>query len=164
MNQKRYFYKIVIQDIYDKFFIGDLENLPFGSCNLTQDSFSFNNNIQSVPNLLTEHIKDKLLPILIDDNFSLLLEVLHTKKIKHYNWMESFPSHKLKALSKRWIRLMKLFSIQTYIMKYQIMKICIENYLFLTPKMWDYQVIKTIMIIKDNWNIFIMSMQLRLMI
>ena len=42
----------------------------------------------------------ELLPILIDDNFSRLLEVLHTKKIKHYNWIESFPSHKLKALSK----------------------------------------------------------------
>ena len=27
---ERYFYKIIIQDIYDKFFSGYLENLPFG--------------------------------------------------------------------------------------------------------------------------------------
>ena len=150
---ERYFYKIVIQDIYDKFFSGDLENLPFGSCNLTQDSFSFNNNIQSVPNLLTQHIKDKLLPILIDVNFSRLLEVLHTKKVKHYNWIESFPSHKLKALSKTVDKTYEIIfnsNLHNEISNYENLY---RNYLFLTPKMWDYQVNRTIMIIKDNWNI-----------
>ena len=115
--------------------------------------FSFNNNIQSVPNLLTEHIKDKLLPIPIDDNFSLLLEVLHTKKIKYYNWIESFPSHKLKALSKTVDKTYEIIfnpNLYNEISNYENLY---RNYLFLTPKMWDDQVNRTIMIIKDNWNI-----------
>ena len=150
---ERYFYKILIKDIYDKFFSGDLENLPFGSCKLTKDSFSFNNNIQSVPNLLTEHIKDKLLPILIDDNFSRLLEVLHTKKIKHYNWIESFPSHKLKALSKTVDKTYEIIFNSNLLNEISNYENLYRNYLFLTPKMWDDQVNRTIMVIKDNWNI-----------
>ena len=96
---ERYFYKIVIQDIQDKFFSIDSENLPFGSCDLIQDQFLFNNNLQSVSNLLVKHIKDRLLPIQIGDNYSQLLEVLHTEKIKDYNWIEKFPSPILNSLS-----------------------------------------------------------------
>ena len=150
---ERYFYKIVIQDIYDKFFSGNLENLPFGSCNLTQDPFSFNNNIQSVSSLFVEHIKDKLSPILIEDNFSRLLEVLDTKKIKYYNWIESFPSHKLRALARTVDQTNKIIfnpNLYSEISNYENLY---RNYLFLTPKMWDDQVNRTIMIIKDNWNI-----------
>ena len=149
---ERYFYNIVIQDINDKFFTGDLENLSFGSCNLAQDPISINNNIQSMPNLLTEHIKYKLLPTLIDDNFSLLLEVLHTEKIKHYNWMESFPSHKLKALSNTMDKTSEIIFNSNLYIEISSYESLYRNYLFLTPKMWDDQVNRTIMIIKDNWD------------
>ena len=73
---ERYFYKIVIQDIQDKFFTIDSENLPFGSCDVIQDQFLFNDNLQSVSNLLVNHIKDRLLPIQIGYHYSQLLEVL----------------------------------------------------------------------------------------
>jgi len=149
---ERYFYKIVVQDINDKFFSGDLQNLPFGSCKLVQDSFSFNNNIQSVSNLLVEHIKDKLSPILIDDNFSRLLEVLPTEKIKYYNWIESFPSNKLKALATTVDKTYKIIfnsNLYSEISNYENLY---RNYLFLTPKTWDDQVKSTVIIIKNNWD------------
>ena len=36
---ERYFYKILIQDIHDKFFSGNPENLPFGSCDIIQNYY-----------------------------------------------------------------------------------------------------------------------------
>ena len=96
---ERYFYKIVIQDIHDKFFSTDSENLPFGSCDIIPDQFLFNNNVKSVSNLMVKHIKDKLLPIQIGDHYSQLLEVLHTEEVKDYNWIEKFPSPILNSLS-----------------------------------------------------------------
>ena len=96
---ERYFYKIVIQDVHDKFFSGDSENLPFGSCDLIQDQFLFNNNVKSVSSLLVKHIKDKLFPIQFENRFSQILEVLFADQMKDYNWIENFPSPMLNSLS-----------------------------------------------------------------
>ena len=97
---------------------------------------------------------------MIDDNFSRLLEVLNTKKIKYYNWIESFPSHKLRALARTVDQTNKIIfnpNLYSEISNYENLY---RNYLFLTPKMWDDQVNRTIMIIKDNWNILYSELSL----
>ncbi len=149
---ERYFYKIAIQDIHDKFFSGYSESLPFGSCDIIQDHFLFNNNIQSVSNLLVEYIKAKLLPIEIEDRFSHLLEVLHTEKIKDYNWVEKFPSPILNALSETIDKTNDIISNSNFyedIMDYESLY---GNHLFLTPEMWDEQIYNAILLTRNNWK------------
>ena len=149
---ERYFYKIVIQDIHDKFFSVDSENLPFGSCDLIQDQFLFNNNLQSVSNLLVKHIKDTLLPIQIGDNYSQLLEVLPIDKIKDYNWIEKFPSPILNSLSETIDKTNDVILNSNFhadIMDYESLY---RNHFFLTPEMWDEQIYNAIVNIRSNWR------------
>ena len=148
---ERYFYKIVIQDIQDKFFTIDSENLPFGSCDVIQDQFLFNDNLQSVSNLLVNHIKDRLLPIQIGGDYTQLLEVLHTEKIKDYNWIEKFPSPILKALSETIDKTNDIISNSNFyddIMDYESLY---RNHFFLTPEMWDEQIYNAIVVFRSNW-------------
>ena len=150
---ERYFYKIVIQDVHDKFFSGDSENLPFGSCDLIQDQFLFNNNVKSVSSLLVKHIKDKLFPIQFENRFSQLLEVLFADQMKDYNWIEKFPSPMLNSLSETLDKINEIISNPNFyndIMDYESLY---RNHLFLTPEMWDEQIYNAIAIINSNWRI-----------
>ena len=150
---ERYFYKIVIQDIQDKFFTIDSENLPFGSCDVIQDQFLFNKNLQSVSNLLVKHIKDRLLPIQIGGDYTQLLEVLHTEKIKDYNWIEKFPSPILNSLSETIDKTNDIISNSNFyddIMDYESLY---RNHFFLTPEMWDEQIYNAIVDIRSNWDL-----------
>ena len=149
---ERYFYKIVVQDIYDKSFSGDSKNLPFGSCDIIEEYFSYDKNIQSVSNLLVKYIKDKLLPLQIENNFSHLLEVLHTEKTKNYNWIENFPSPILNALSETIDKTNGIISNSNFfddIMHYESLY---RNHFFLTPEMWDEQIYNAIVTMRSNWN------------
>ena len=147
----RYFYKILIQDIHNKFFSDDSKNFPFGSCDIIQNHFSFDKNIQSVSNLLVKYIKNKLLPIQVEDNFGRLLEVLDTEEIKNYDWIEKFPSPMLNALSETIDKTNGIISNSNFyydIMDYESLY---RNHLFLTPEMWDEQIYNAIFIIRSNW-------------
>ena len=111
----------------------------------------FNKNLQSVSNLLVKHIKDRLLPIQIGGDYTQLLEVLHTEKIKDYNWIEKFPSPILKALSETIDKTNDIISNSNFyddIMEYESLY---RNHFFLTPEMWDEQIYNAIVVFRSNW-------------
>ena len=149
---ERYFYKIVIQDIYDKSFSDNSKNLPFGSCYMIKEHSPFDINIQSVPNLLVKYIKNKLLPVQTEDNFSHLLEVLHTEKIRNYNWIENFPAPLLNGLSETIEKTNGVILNSNFYNDIKNYESLYRNHLFLTPEMWDDQIYNTILIMRRNWS------------
>ena len=98
------------------------------------------------------HIKDRLLPIQIGGDYTQLLEVLHTEKIKDYNWIEKFPSPILKALSETIDKTNDIISNSNFyddIMDYESLY---RNHFFLTPEMWDEQIYNAIVVFRSNWT------------
>ena len=96
------------------------------------------------------HIKDSLLPIQIGGDYTQLLEVLHTEKIRDYNWIEKFPSPILKALSETIDKTNDIISNSNFyddIMDYESLY---RNHFFLTPEMWDEQIYNAIFVIRNN--------------
>ena len=152
-SKARYFYKIIINDIHDKSFIADSSNIPFGSCESISENVLINKNIKSLNNLFVEYIKNKLLPIETGINYNYLLEFLLTNEINNYNWIENFPSTELKALYETIDKTNEIISDPNFYNEIANYENLYRNYLFLTPKIWHEQVIKTISTIKSNWDI-----------
>lgn len=149
----RYFYKVVIQDIHDNFFSDDLGNLPFGSCESISENIIFYKNITSLNNLFFKYLKDKLVKVKTGNNFDFLLEHLITDKINQYNMIENLPSNELKTLSEPLNKIFEVISNSNFLKDISSYENYYRNHLFLTPKTWDDQVNKTILIIRDNWDI-----------
>ena len=147
------FYKVVVQDIHDNFFSDDLGNLPFGSCESISENIIFYKNITSLNNLFFKYLKDKLVKVKTGNNFDFLLEHLITDKINQYNMIENLPSNELKTLSEPLNKIFEVISNSNFLKDISSYENYYRNHLFLTPKTWDDQVNKTILIIRDNWDI-----------
>ena len=148
----RYFYKIIIKDIYDNSYLSNASELPFGSCNTIEDTLLYDKNIKSVTNLFIKYIKDKLYPISPNASFNNILEILHTEQINNYNWIEKFPVHLLKSYSEIIDETNEIILNQNLYDDMMGYESLYRNYFFLTPEMWRNQIDKAITLIRNNWG------------
>jgi len=149
----RYFYKVLIKDIYGNSYLNNASDLPFGSCNIIEDTYLFDKNIESVPNLFIKYIKDKLLPISLNNSYNNILEILHTGKINNYDWIENFPPYLLQSYSEIINKTNGIILNQDFYDDMMDYESLYRNHFYLTPEIWKNQIDEAIVLIRNNWNL-----------
>jgi len=150
---ERYFYKIEVKDIFGNIFNSDTQRPSFGTCAKMEDSFIFNEKIQSVFDLVRLHIQDEF--EIIDSYTSIqpILQLLQSNIVINHNWFERFPLELLKPSASSVEVIDDIIQNETLfnrIMEYESMY---RNHLFLSPDVWLKRVEEAIIDIRKDWNL-----------
>ena len=82
---ERYFFKIEVEDIFGNIFNSDTQRPSFGTCAAMADSFTFDEKIQSVSDLVLLHIQDEFKAIDSYTNFHPIKQLLQSNIGMNHN-------------------------------------------------------------------------------
>ena len=149
----RYYYKVLIEDIYGKKFIINNNEFPFGSCDINRSSIIFDKNINSIFQLILKHIKEELYLLNPNVNFNYISQLLDSEKYYKFNWLENFPLDLLKSYSTTIDNINSIVHADNLYDEIMENENLYRNYFYMTPKMWEFELNKIISLMRNNWNI-----------
>ena len=149
----RYYYKVLIEDIYGKKFIINNNEFPFGSCDINRSSIIFDKNINSIFQLILKHIKEELYLLNPNVNFNYISQLLDSEKYYKFNWLENFPLDLLKSYSTTIDNINSIVHADNLYDEIMENEDLYRNYFYMTPKIWEFELNKIISLMRNNWNV-----------
>ena len=148
----RYFYKVLVKDIYNNLYHSTESELPFGSCDIIENASLFDKNIKSVNDLLNKYIKEQLYPNIPNDSFNKLLEKLFEEEVHDYKWIENFTPHLLKSYAQIIDKTNEIILNQNLYLGLMSYEKLYRNHFLLNPEMWKNQIEKAVSLVRVNWR------------
>ena len=149
----RYFYKVLVKDIYNNLYHSTASELPFGSCDIIENPSLFDKNIKSVNDLLNKYVKEQLYPNIPNDSFNKLLEKLFEEEVHDYKWIENFTPHLLKSYAQIIDKTNEIILNQNLYLGLMSYEKLYRNQFLLNPEMWKNQIEKAVSLVRVNWRI-----------
>ena len=148
----RYFYKVLVKDIYNNLYHSTASELPFGSCDIIENASLFDKNIKSVNDLLNKYVKEQLYPNIPNDSFNKLLEKLFEEEVHDYKWIENFTPHLLKSYAQIIDKTNEIILNQNLYLGLMSYEKLYRNHFLLNPEMWKNQIEKAVSLVRVNWR------------
>jgi len=148
----RYFYKIELEDIFEEKYLSDIERPSFGTCIISKDSSLFNKNIQSIYDLIIEHVGSQIYQ---EDSTKLknIKNLLKTRILDDRSWIELFPLHILKSSQPIIYAFNNIILDQNLFDQIMDYESIYRNNFLLKPEIWKLKLEKEILRLRENWII-----------
>ena len=149
----RYFYKVEVIDINGKIYDSGSETPAFGTCKQVNVSDIFDNPIRSVHHLIIEHLDLELKNIYPYQDLRPVLHLLSPGIRSNHKWIEIFPLEELEGIRPAISFINQVINDDELIEDIIAYGEVYRNRLYIEPSNWDNIVDKSIMDIRNEWEL-----------
>ena len=149
----RYFYKVEVIDINGKIYDSGSETPAFGTCKQVNVSDIFDNPIRSVHHLIIEHLDLELKNIYPYQNLRPVLHLLSPDIRSNHKWIEIFPLEELEGIRPAISFINQVINDDELIEDIIAYGEVYRNHLYIDPSNWDIIVDKSIMDVRNEWEL-----------
>ena len=149
----RYFYKVEVIDINGKIYDSGSETPAFGTCKQVNVSDIFDNPIRSVHHLIIEHLDLELKNIYPYQNLRPVLHLLSPDIRSNHKWIEIFPLEELEGIRPAISFINQVINDDELIEDIIAYGEFYRNHLYIDPFNWDIIVDKSIMDVRNEWEL-----------
>ena len=149
----RYFYKVEVIDINGKIYDSGSETPAFGTCKQVNVSEIFDNPIRSVHHLIIEHLDLELRNIYPYQNLRPVLHLLSLDIRSNHKWIEIFPLEELEGIRPAISFINQVINDDELIEDIIAYGEVYRNHLYIDPSNWENIVDKSIMDIRNEWEL-----------
>ena len=148
----RYFYKIEVEDIFSRVYRSDSNTPPFGTCVVIDDSLVYNENINSVKDLIIRHIEKTINESDPYIDFYPLAQLLRYNLGPNHNWIELFPLDQLHKIENIIDIVNEVINDPLLLSKIFAYEKLYRNHFYLDPVTWADEVKVQLNKIRNDWT------------
>ncbi len=149
----RYFYKVEVIDINGKIYDSGSKTPAFGTCKQVNVSKFFDNPIRSVHHLIIEHLDLELRNIYPYQDLRPVLHLLSLDIRSNHKWIEIFPLEELEGIRPAISFINQVINDDELIEDIIAYGEVYRNHLYIDPSNWENIVDKSIMDIRNEWEL-----------